>query len=170
MFIFLEKAAVIALSAAMLSCAASPDSLNVLVPKYKADVLASITTPDIVETKYVGDLKFVDGFPTDETVTKTYDFLDTSRAVELFLNATPTTPYVHTEVDVKNGPAVFEIGSHVLGLLNDAYFRYVSDVGVSGPDKGKGGKYLVVGPDYKGNIPKGYFVIKTKTYRHWLLM
>ena len=36
--------------------------------------------------------------------------------------------------------------------------------------KGKGGKYLVVGPDFKGDIPKGYFVLKKKTYRHWLLM
>jgi hypothetical protein len=204
------KVAVITLSAATLSCAASPDSINVSSPKYKADVPVSITTPDSVQTKYLGELKFVDGFPTDETVAKIYDFLDTSRAVELFLDATPvasmyamlnghkeigfkanrtvgitetlmnarslwltpqtTTPYVHVEVDVKNGPVVFEIGSPVLGLLDDAFFRYVADIGVIGADKGKGGKYLVVGPDYKGDIPEGYFVLKTKTYRHWLLM
>jgi len=179
-------------------------------PRYKADVPASITTPDAVQTKYVGELSFVDGFPTNETVDKTYYFLDTSRAVELFLNATPatsmyamlnghveigfkanktvgitetlmnarslwltaqtTTPYVHAEVDVRNGPVVIEIGSVVLGLLDDAFFRYVSDIGVPGPDKGKGGKYLVLGPDYEGNIPDGYFVIHTKTYRHWLLL
>jgi len=179
-------------------------------PKYKADVPVSITTPDSVQTQYLGELKFVDGFPTNETVTKTYDFLDTSRAVELFLNAIPvtsmyamlnghvqigfkangtvgitetlmnarslwltpqtTTPYVHAEVDVKNGPVVIEIGSPVLGLLDDAFFRYVSDIGVTGPDKGKGGKYLVVGPGYEGDIPEGYFVLKTRTYRHWLLL
>ena len=179
-------------------------------PKYKADVPASITAANNVQTKYLDELKFVDGFPTDETVAKTYDFLDTSRAVELYLNATPvaslyallnghaeigfkanhtvgitetlmnarslwltaqtTTPYVHAEVDVKNGPVVIEIGSVVLGLLDDAFFRYVSDIGVPGPDKGKGGKYLVVGPDYTGEIPEGYFVLKTKTYRHWLLL
>lgn len=179
-------------------------------PKYKAEIPASITTPDSVQTQYLGELKFVDGFPTNETVSKTYDFLDTSRAVELFLNTTPvtsmyamlnghvnigfkanktvgitetlmnarslwltpqtTTPYVHAEVDVKNGPVVFEIGSPVLGLLDDAFFRYVADIGVTGPDKGKGGKYLVVGPDYDGPIPEGYFVLKTRTYRHWLLL
>jgi len=182
----------------------------VAAPKYKADVPASITTPDSVQTKYLGELKFVDAFPTDETVAKSYDFLDTSRAVELFLNAIPvtslyamlnghakigfkanhtvgitetlmnarslwltpqtTTPYVHAEVDVKQGPVVIEIGSVVLGLLDDAFFRYVSDIGVPGPDKGKGGKYLVVGPDYTGEIPEGYFVLKSKTYRHWLLL
>ena len=179
-------------------------------PEYKAKVPESVTTPDSVDTKYLGELKFIDGFPTDETVEKTYDFLDTARAVELFLNATPvasmyamlnghaaigfkpnqtvgiteelmnarslwltpqtTTPYVHTEVNVKNGPVVFEIGTPVLGLLNDAFFRYVSDVGVPGPDQGKGGKYVVVGPDHEEAVPEGYFVIRTKTYRHWLLM
>ena len=179
-------------------------------PRYKADVPASITTSDTVQSKYIGELNFVDGFPSDETVSKTYDFLDTSRAVELFLNAMPTTsmyamlnghveigitpnravgitetlmnarslwltpqtttPYVHGEVDVKDGPVVIEIGSVVLGLLDDAFFRYVSDIGVPGPDKGKGGKYLVLGPDYEGDIPDGYFVVHTKTYRHWLLI
>jgi hypothetical protein len=179
-------------------------------PNYKAKVPDSITTPDHTETKYAGELEFVDGFPTDATATRVYDYLDTSRAVELFLNAIPvtsmyamlnghaeigfkanqtvgiteelmnarslwltpqtTTPYVHTEVDVKDGPVVFEVGTPVLGLLDDAFFRYVADVGMGGPDKGKGGKYLLVGPDYDGEIPKGYFVLRTKTYRHWLLI
>ena len=179
-------------------------------PKYKADVPDSVKTPNSVPTKLLGELKFTDGFPSDETVKKSYDFLDTSRAVELFLNAMPatsmyamlnghveigfkanhtvgitedlmnarslwltpqtTTPYVHTEIDVKDGPVVIEIGSPVLGLLNDAYFRYVGDIGIPGADKGKGGKYLVVGEDYEGDVLDGYFVLKTKTYRHWLLM
>ncbi len=39
-------------------------------PKYKADVPVSILTPDSVQTKYIGELKFVDGFPTDETLKK----------------------------------------------------------------------------------------------------
>jgi hypothetical protein len=179
-------------------------------PTYKADVPENITTPNSTQTKYLGELKFVDGFPTDETVTKTYDYLDTARAVELFLNTIPvtsmyamlnghaeigfkanhtvgitenlmnarslwltaqtTTPYVHVEIDVKTGPVVIEIGTPVLGLIDDAFFRYVGDVGLGGPDKGKGGKYLIVGTDYKDDIPEGYFVLKTKTYRHWLLM
>jgi hypothetical protein len=54
--------------------------------------------------------------------------------------------------------------------VNDAFFRYVTDLGLVGADKGKGGKYLLVGPDYEGEIPEGYFVIKTSTYRHWALM
>ena len=179
-------------------------------PEYKAKVPASITTLDSYQTRYLGDLNFVDAFPTDETVSKTYDFLDTARAVHLFLNAMPvtsmyamlnghieigftsnhtvgitetlmnarslwltpntTTPYTVAVVDVKEGPVVLEIGTPVLGLLNDAFFRYVSDIGVPGPDQGKGGKYLIVGPDYDGALPDVDFVIKTNAYRHWLLI
>jgi hypothetical protein len=179
-------------------------------PTYSAVVPESITTPNKVQTDYLGDLEFVDGFPTDETVAKTYDFLDVARATELFLNGiattsmyamlnghaeigfianktvgitedlmnarslwlTPqtTTPYVHTEVDVKNGPVVIEIGTPIIGILDNAFFEYVADLGMGGADRGKGGKYLVVGADYEGDIPDGYFVLKTKTYRHWLLI
>ncbi len=42
----------------------------------------------------------------------------------------------------------------VLGILDDAHFRFVTDLGLSGPDQGKGGKYLVVPPGYKGALPK----------------
>ena len=55
-----------------------------------------------------------------------------------------------------------EIVSPVLGLLDDAFFRYIADIGVTGPDKGKGDIYFVVGPDYKGNIPERYFFLARK--------
>ena len=97
----------------------------------------------------------------------TEDLLD---ARGLLLTAQSTTPYALAEIDLKNGPVVMEIPGPVLGLLDDAFFRFVSDVGLAGPDQGKGGKYLFIGPDYKGDIPEGYFVAKSTTYRHWLLM
>ncbi len=88
----------------------------------------------------------------------------------LLLTAQSTTPYAFAEIDLKNGPVVVEIPGPVLGILDDAFFRYVSDIGLAGPDQGKGGKYLFVGPDYEGDIPEGYFVARSTTYRHWLLM
>ena len=91
-------------------------------------------------------------------------------ARNLLLTAQSTTPYAFVEVDLKNGPVVVEIPGPVLGALNDAFFRFVSDVGLSGPDQGKGGEYLFIGPDYEGEIPEGYFVAKSTTYRHWLFM
>ncbi len=53
-------------------------------PKYKANVPASLLTPDSVQSKYLGELTFVDGFPTEETIEKSYDFMDASLAVQLF--------------------------------------------------------------------------------------
>ncbi len=61
---------------------------------------------------------------------------------------------------------VLEVPPGVLGILNDAHWRWVNDLGLTGPDQGKGGKYLVVPPGYKGTLPKeGYFVQKTRTYQ-----
>jgi hypothetical protein len=88
----------------------------------------------------------------------------------LFLTAQTTTPYAFAEINLKNGPVVVEIPGPVLGSVNDAFFRFVSDVGLTGPDQGKGGKYLFIGPDYEGDIPEGYFVARSVTYRHWLFM
>ena len=88
----------------------------------------------------------------------------------LLLTAQSTTPYAMAEIDLKNGPVVVDIPGPVLGILDDAFFRYVSDIGLAGPDQGKCGKYMLIGPDFEGDIPEGYFVAKSTTYRHWLLM
>lgn len=88
----------------------------------------------------------------------------------LFLTANSSTPYIFGEIDVKNGPVVVNVSQPVLGMVDDAYFRHVTDIGVTGPDKGAGGKYLFVGPDFTDDIPEGYIVVKTKTYRHWLFL
>jgi hypothetical protein len=48
------------------------------------------------------------------------------------------------------------------------WFHYVTDVGLVGPDRGKGGKYLVLPPGYAGEIPDGYFVVKMTTYEGFL--
>ena len=91
-------------------------------------------------------------------------------ARSLFLTPNSTTVYVLGELDLKDEPIVVEVPPAVLGLVDDAFFRYVSDLGLIGPDQGKGGKYLFIGPDYEGDIPEGYFVARSQTYRHWLLM
>jgi hypothetical protein len=86
------------------------------------------------------------------------------------LTPNTTTPYAVGEIDTKNGPVVVDNPGPVLGIVDDAFFTQVTDIGFTGPDKGKGGKYLFVGPDYSGEIPEGYIVIETRGYRHWLIM
>ncbi|MEN8261205.1 MAG: DUF1254 domain-containing protein [Pseudomonadota bacterium] len=56
----------------------------------------------------------------------------------LFLTANSTTVYGFAELDLKERPIVVEVPPGVLGFVDDAFFRYVSDVGLPGPDKGKG--------------------------------
>jgi hypothetical protein len=90
-------------------------------------------------------------------------------AKSLWLTPNSTTPYAHAEIDVKNGPVVIKIDSPIISITDDAYFLYVGDIGLGNPkDQGKGGKYLVVGKDYKGKIPKGYIVLNTNEYIHWM--
>jgi hypothetical protein len=56
----------------------------------------------------------------------------------------------------------------VLGGVNDFWYRWVGDVGITGEDRGKGGKYLVLPPDYKGEVPPGYIILRPSTYGNWL--
>lgn len=91
-------------------------------------------------------------------------------AKSLLLTPNTTTIYCVAEINVKDGPTVMEVPPGVLGPVDDAYFRFVTDIGLTGPDQGKGGKYLFLPPGYKGEIPEGYFEIRTRTFRNWLLM
>jgi hypothetical protein len=103
--------------------------------------------------------------PANVTI-PTFENLMDSRS--LFLTANANTPYTWMWINLKDGPLVAEIPSNVLGMINDFWFYYVTDLGIVGPDKGKGGKYIVLPPNYQGEIPDGYFVIKMKTYEGFL--
>jgi hypothetical protein len=67
-------------------------------------------------------------------------------------------------LDLKEGPLVIETPPNVLGIIDDFWFRYVGDIGNAGPDQGKGGKFLLLPPGYTGEVPDGYFVMRSKTY------
>ena len=82
----------------------------------------------------------------------------------LFLTANTESVYAMAWLNLKNGPVVVEGPPNSLGLVDDFWFHYVTDLGNAGPDKGKGGKYLFLPPDYQGPIPDGYHVFKSPTY------
>ncbi|MEJ8855060.1 DUF1254 domain-containing protein [Variovorax robiniae] len=74
----------------------------------------------------------------------------------------------------KDGPMVIDAPPNLQAILDDYWQRpiegptvdgrkYLGDVGQPGPDKGKGGKYLVLPPGYKGQVPKGYYVYHSRT-------
>jgi len=56
------------------------------------------------------------------------------------------------------------------GTVNDAFFRFVVDMGAPGPDRGKGGKYLILPPGYEGKEPKGYFISRSPTYNNLFIL
>ena len=82
----------------------------------------------------------------------------------LFLTANADTVYYLTGLDLSKGPIVVEQPSNAVGTINDMWFSWIIDIGGPGPDRGLGGKYLIVGPDYDGPLPEGgYFVAHSKT-------
>lgn len=91
-------------------------------------------------------------------------FSELMDAKSLFLTANADTIYVISSLDLSNGPMVVEIPPGVLGTVQDAWFRWIIDVGLPGPDRGQGGKYLIVPPGYDGPLPEGEFnVAHSKT-------
>ena len=91
-------------------------------------------------------------------------------ARSLWLTPNTTVVYCIAEINVKDGPTVMEVPPGVLGPVDDGFFRWVTDVGFTGPDGGEGGKYLFLPPGYEGEVPDGYFVARSKTYRNYVLM
>jgi hypothetical protein len=98
--------------------------------------------------------------PANATVPIWEQLVD-ARTVELTAN--DNTPYTWFWIDLRKGPLVVEVPPKVLGLVNDMWYRWVVDLGVLGPDKGKGGKYLFLPPGYKSTPPKGYVVVRPQT-------
>ncbi|KAF2415747.1 DUF1254 domain-containing protein [Microbacterium sp. B35-30] len=182
-------------------------------PGISAETLASISTPDRVESR-LGTLEFSDGTPSDATASLLYDHLDFTHAVEaflgslrgasiaavrrghlsvgvednafllfsdlmdstsLFLTANCDTVYFWGFIDVSDHPMVIDVPSvdapsGILGTIDDMWFRWITDVGLPGPDRGEGGRYLIVGPGYDGPLPEsGYHVFHSRTTRATLI-
>jgi hypothetical protein len=89
----------------------------------------------------------------------------------LFLTANCDTVYFLSFVDLSDGPMVLDVPqlsapSAILGTVNDMWFQWVTDFGAPGPDRGAGGKYLVVGPGYEDALPdSGFHVSHARTNR-----
>jgi len=207
----MERKPCITLISAGLMCASmAVAGSSPLKLKMSTDIPESITAPDTAQTS-IGKLKYFDGVPTTKTVETLYDYLDRSRAVNVYLNSIPalsinalregqasagcaashqvcifdtlmdstslfltgntSTMYAVGFLDLaKDGPTVIDLPPKMLGILDDMAFRYMTDLGVAGPDKGKGGKFLVLPPGYKGDVPEGYFIVPSKTSGVWLFM
>ena len=104
--------------------------------------------------------------PANTTVVQFADLMD-SKA--LFLTANTTSVYQMAWLELKDEPMVIETPPDVLGIIDDHWFKYVTDFGRLGPDKGEGGKFLILPPGYEGDIPEGYHTARTNTYGNWVI-
>jgi hypothetical protein len=95
------------------------------------------------------------------------------------LITTPNSDVIYAlgYLDLKDdGPIVIEVPPGLQGILDDFFQRpicsegeiegraWCGDVGLPGPDRGEGGKYLLLPPDYKGTPPTGYLTLRSRTY------
>ena len=77
--------------------------------------------------------------------------------------------YSMSYLDLKEtGPLVVAAPPNVIGMLTDFFQRTITDVGAVGPDRARGGLYLLLPPDYDGQVPQGYFAFKSPTYNVFL--
>jgi len=86
----------------------------------------------------------------------------------LFLTPNTETVYALSWLDLTDGPMVVESPPNVLGIVDDFWFRYVTDLGNAGPDRGQGGKFLFLPPGYDGPVPDGYFTFQSQTFGNLL--
>jgi hypothetical protein len=99
----------------------------------------------------------------DNTVTIYPELMDSK---SLFLTANADTVYYFSIVDLTKGPMVVEQPPKGLGTINDMWFGWIIDIGFPGPDRGEGGKYLLLPPGYDGSVPDGgFYVARSKTTR-----
>jgi hypothetical protein len=91
-----------------------------------------------------------------------------------FTTPNASTHYVYFNFNLRHGPVVLDvpptIGAGLFGSLVDAWEVPVSDVGPAGDDQGKGGKYLLVPPNFKRALPSGYFPAHFQTVNGYALL
>jgi hypothetical protein len=83
------------------------------------------------------------------------------------------TPYWNAAFSVEDGPIVVEIpparqDARFFGSIHDIWFIPLEDFGPAGADRGEGGKYLVLPPEYEGEVPDGYIVLRSNSYLQWI--
>src|ERR1700744_3344309 len=85
---------------------------------------------------------------------------------QLVFKPNSDTPYSGLPLDLSDGPMVIELPpGPLMGAANDLNQRWGMDLGLPGPDAGKGGKHLLIPPGYAEPIPAGYFAAQPTTNR-----
>ncbi len=148
------------------------------------EVFLNLMPAASIEAMRIGHVE--NGVVTSNQIAISENLMDSN---PLFLTGNTDTVYASAILDLeRDGPTVVEVpkGSGP-GTVNDAFFRFVVDMGAPGPDRGQGGKYLILPPDYDGpsievsedgsavsvtagGITDRYFVAQSPSYTNWLIL
>jgi hypothetical protein len=166
---------------------ATPDHIESRVGKL--EFVDGVPSGDTVETVYDhldfvhGLNAYLDGFAAASTyaIRKGFQeagvkdneiliFSELMGAESVFLTANADTVYYLGVVDLTSGPMVVETPPQALGVFDDMWWGWIIDFGLPGPDRGEGGRFLLVPPGYDGPLPdSGYHVGHSRTSRALLL-
>src|SRR5580658_8653027 len=125
---------------------------------------------DVMYRAMVRDAKSGDGSNKIVYWSKLFDWKNQT------LTPNPDAIYFIAFIDTKDaGPMVLEVPAagddgSITGSVDDCWQCALEDVGPAGVDKGAGGKYLILPPDYKEKAPDGYIVLPSDTYESFALL
>jgi hypothetical protein len=90
---------------------------------------------------------------------------------QLVFTPNSDTPYAAAALDLSEGPMVVELPpGPLMCTSNDLNQRWIMDMGLPGPDGGNGGKHVLCGPGFTGDVPPGHFKGTATTNRVLMLL
>ena len=85
----------------------------------------------------------------------------------LFLTEDSESIYAIAWISLKGGPIVVETPPRVEGRFVDAWHRPLGETGKDGADRGRGGRYVIVPPQYAGYVPRTKYAVESPTFGVW---
>jgi hypothetical protein len=107
---------------------------------------------------------------TSRSIQITEDYMTSDQVIP---TANQATIYCYGLMKLEGEPMVLEVAPNILGVINDVWQRPITDIGNMGPDQGRGGKYIIIPPDYKGMMPQksqNTWIVKSPTNNIFWLM
>jgi hypothetical protein len=100
--------------------------------------------------------------PANTTALLSEDLMDSQA---LFLSPNTSSIQMTAWLVMTDEPWVVETPPNVVGFIDDHRFKYVTDFGNAGPDRGQGGKFPLLPPGWEGPVPEGgHHVVRTNPY------